>query len=55
MNRATKRDLSAGRDLDEDVAARRLWMRLSHQERGLFGVPHALKIVDEEQAKREDK
>jgi hypothetical protein len=53
-DRATQRDLSAGRELDDDVLARRVWMRLTDQERRLFAVLEALKTVEEEQAKRED-
>ena len=53
-DRARQRGLPAGRERDQDVFARRVWMRLTDQERGLFAVLEALTMVEEEQAKRED-
>jgi hypothetical protein len=53
-DRARPRRSSAGRECDEDVFARRVWMRLTDQERTLFAVLEALNTVEEEQAKRED-
>jgi hypothetical protein len=53
-DRARPRRLSAGHERDEDVFARRVWMRLTDQERSLFAVLEALNTVEEEQAKRGD-
>jgi hypothetical protein len=53
-DRARQRAFSAGRERDEDAFPRRVWMRLTDQERRLFAVLEALKTVEEEQAKRED-
>jgi hypothetical protein len=46
--------VSAGREREEDVFARRVWMGLTDQERRLFAVLEALNTVEEEQAKRTD-
>jgi hypothetical protein len=54
-DRAATRGSSAGRELDEDMFARRVWMRLTRQERRLFAVLEALNTVEEEQAKRKDR
>jgi hypothetical protein len=53
-DRAANRELSAGHELDHDVLARRLLMGLTDQQRNLFAVLEMIKIVEREQAKRED-
>jgi hypothetical protein len=53
-DRAADRELSAGRELDHDVLARRLLMGLTDQQRNLFAVLEMIKMVEGEQAKRED-
>jgi hypothetical protein len=53
-NRAADRELSARRELDHDVLARRSLMGLTDQQRNLFAVLEMIKMVEGEQAKRED-
>ena len=53
-DRAADRELSAGRELDHDVLARRLLMGLTDQQRNLFAVLEMIKMVEREQTKRED-
>jgi hypothetical protein len=47
--RARNRDAATGREFDEDVAASRMWVRLTAPERWLFGVLFAIKTVREGQ------
>jgi len=53
-DRAAERELFAGRELDDDVLARRLLMGLTDQQRNLFAVLEMIKMVEGEQAKRDD-
>ena len=53
-DRAANRELTAGHEFDDDVLARRLSMGLTDQQRNLFAVLEMIKMVEREQAKRED-
>jgi hypothetical protein len=53
-DRAADRELSAGHELDDEVLARRLLMRLTDQQRNLFAVLEMIKMVEREQSERED-
>jgi hypothetical protein len=53
-DRAAERESPAGPELDDDVLARRLLMGLTDQQRNLFAVLEMIKMVEDEQAKRED-